>query len=46
MMAGDPISLNLVKQGNLSAAIMTSLARAISFIPLVATTDHTALTTI
>lgn len=38
MMAGDPISLNLVKQGNLSAASMTSLARAISFIPLVATT--------
>ncbi len=41
MVAGDPISLNLLKEGNNVEAAMTAFARAIGFIPLVATTAIT-----
>ncbi|SFL32877.1 YhfT family protein [Halanaerobium salsuginis] len=38
ILAGDPISLNLVKEGDLNAAALAALARGIGFIPLIATT--------
>lgn len=38
IMAGDPISLNLLSKGKNLEAAMTALARGIGFIPLVATT--------
>lgn len=38
ILAGDPISLTLVSKGNYSAAALAALARAIGFVPLVATT--------
>ncbi|MDL2267027.1 YhfT family protein [Desulfovibrio sp. OttesenSCG-928-G15] len=38
LVAGDPISLNLLAEGNRSSAAMTAFARAIGFIPLIATT--------
>lgn len=38
VMAGDPISLNLVKEGNLHDAAFAALARGIGFVPLVAST--------
>ena len=38
MVAGDPISLNLLAEGKNTEAAMTALARGIGFIPLVATT--------
>lgn len=38
MIAGDPISLNLLAEGKTNEAAMTALARGIGFIPLVATT--------
>lgn len=38
IVAGDPISLNLLKEGQNSEAAMTAFARAIGFVPLVATT--------
>lgn len=38
IMAGDPISLNLVKEGNLTDAAFAALARGIGFVPLVAST--------
>lgn len=36
--AGDPISLNLAAQGNITDAAIAALARGIGFVPLVATT--------
>ncbi|HCB92154.1 MAG TPA: hypothetical protein DEP64_09430, partial [Ruminococcaceae bacterium] len=41
IVAGDPISLNLLAKGQNLNAAMTALARAIGFIPLVATTAIT-----
>lgn len=41
LLAGDPISLNLLKEGKNVEAAMTSFARGIGFIPLVATTAIT-----
>jgi hypothetical protein len=38
LIAGDPISLNLLAKGNNVEAAMTAFARGIGFIPLVATT--------
>ncbi|RRD96251.1 hypothetical protein EII17_01760 [Clostridiales bacterium COT073_COT-073] len=38
IMAGDPISLNLIKEGNLNDAAFAALARGIGFVPLVAST--------
>jgi hypothetical protein len=38
IIAGDPISLNLLAKGNNLEAAMTAFARGIGFIPLVATT--------
>lgn len=38
ILAGDPISLNLLAKGNNVEAAMTAFARGIGFIPLVATT--------
>ena len=38
LLAGDPISLNLVKAGNYTDAALAALARAIGFVPLVGTT--------
>lgn len=41
IMAGDPISLNLLAEGKNGEAALTAFARAIGFIPLVATTAIT-----
>lgn len=41
IMAGDPISLGLLADGDRTNAALTALARAIGFIPLVATTAIT-----
>jgi hypothetical protein len=41
LLAGDPISLSLLQEGQNVSAAMTALARAIGFIPLVATTAIT-----
>jgi hypothetical protein len=41
IMAGDPISLNLLAQGKYSEAGLAALARGIGFVPLVATTAIT-----
>ncbi|CAM3168735.1 YhfT family protein [Streptobacillus ratti] len=41
ILAGDPISLNLIDQGQYFDAGITSLSRTIGFIPLVATTAIT-----
>lgn len=41
IVAGDPISLNLMKEGQLMEGGLAALARAIGFIPLVATTAIT-----
>lgn len=41
IVAGDPISLNLMKEGQLVEGGLAALARAIGFIPLVATTAIT-----
>ncbi|WP_426350393.1 YhfT family protein [Alloiococcus sp. CFN-8] len=41
MVAGDPISLNLLSEGKNVEAAMTAFARSIGFIPLVATTAIT-----
>jgi len=41
LLAGDPISLNLLKDGKNIEAAMTAFARGIGFIPLVATTGIT-----
>ncbi|EMT39244.1 hypothetical protein TthWC1_1281 [Thermoanaerobacter thermohydrosulfuricus WC1] len=38
ILAGDPISLSLVSKGNYTDAALVALARAIGFVPLVATT--------
>lgn len=38
LLAGDPISLNLMGEGNLTDAGFAALARAIGFIPLIAST--------
>lgn len=38
LIAGDPISLNLLAEGKISEAGLAALARAIGFVPLVATT--------
>jgi hypothetical protein len=38
IVAGDPISLNLLAQGNNAEAAATAFARAIGFVPLIATT--------
>ena len=38
LVAGDPISLNLLAEGKTTEAAMTAFARGIGFIPLVATT--------
>ncbi|MDP9751005.1 YhfT family protein [Thermoanaerobacter pentosaceus] len=38
ILAGDPISLSLVSKGNYTEAALVALARAIGFVPLVATT--------
>ncbi len=38
IVAGDPISLNLIKDGKTIEAAMTAFARGIGFIPLIATT--------
>lgn len=38
LLAGDPISLNLISEGNLTDAGFAALARAIGFIPLIAST--------
>lgn len=38
LLAGDPISLNLVKEAKYSDAALAALARAIGFLPLVGTT--------
>lgn len=38
LLAGDPISLNLMSEGNLTDAGFAALARAIGFIPLIAST--------
>jgi hypothetical protein len=38
IIAGDPISLNLLSKGNNVEAALTALARGIGFVPLVATT--------
>jgi hypothetical protein len=38
IIAGDPISLNLLAKGNNVEAALTALARGIGFVPLVATT--------
>jgi len=38
MVAGDPISLNLLKEGSRHEAALTAFARAIGFVPLIATT--------
>jgi len=38
ILAGDPISLNLMKEGALNEAALAALARGIGFIPLIATT--------
>lgn len=38
LVAGDPISLNLLAEGKTTEAAMTAFARSIGFIPLVATT--------
>ncbi|HOO73802.1 MAG TPA: YhfT family protein [Tepiditoga sp.] len=38
LVAGDPISLNLLKDGKTAEAALTAFARGIGFIPLVATT--------
>lgn len=39
LVAGDPISLNLLAENKFSEAGLTALARALGFIPLVATTS-------
>lgn len=41
IIAGDPISLNLLAEGKFSEAGLAALARAIGFVPLVATTAIT-----
>ena len=41
LVIGDPISQNLVSEGDLMSAAMAALARAIGFIPLIATTAIT-----
>lgn len=41
MLAGDPISLNLIAEGKIADAGIVALARTIGFIPLVATTAIT-----
>lgn len=41
IVAGDPISLNLMKEGQLVEGGLAALARAIGFVPLVATTAIT-----
>lgn len=41
VVAGDPISLNLLAKGEYTNAAMTAFARALGFIPLVATTAIT-----
>jgi hypothetical protein len=41
IMAGDPISLNLLAEGKSGEAAMTAFARAIGFIPLITTTAIT-----
>lgn len=41
IVAGDPISLNLLAEGSNVEAAMTAFARAIGFIPLIATTAIT-----
>lgn len=38
ILAGDPISLNLVKEGALNDAALAAFSRGIGFIPLIATT--------
>ncbi|SIQ19219.1 YhfT family protein [Halanaerobium kushneri] len=38
ILAGDPISLNLMKEGALNEAALAALARGVGFIPLIATT--------
>jgi len=38
LVAGDPISLNLLKEGSRPEAALTAFARAIGFVPLIATT--------
>lgn len=38
VLAGDPISLNLVKEGALNDAALAAFARGIGFVPLIATT--------
>jgi hypothetical protein len=38
MVAGDPISLNLLREGSRTEAALTAFARAIGFVPLIATT--------
>lgn len=38
ILAGDPISLNLVSKGDTSAAALAAFARALGFVPLVGTT--------
>ena len=38
ILAGDPISLNLLAKGNTAEAALTAFARGIGFIPLIATT--------
>ena len=38
LLAGDPISLNLMSEGNLTDAGFAALARAIGFVPLIAST--------
>ncbi|MFW5687104.1 MAG: YhfT family protein [Halanaerobium sp.] len=38
MLAGDPISLNLISEGVLNEAALAALARAVGFVPLIATT--------
>ncbi len=41
LVIGDPISQNLVSEGDMMSAAMAALARAIGFIPLIATTAIT-----
>lgn len=38
ILAGDPVSLNLVSKGEVSAAALAALARGLGFVPLVGTT--------
>ena len=38
ILAGDPISLNLVSKGQISAAALAAFARGLGFVPLVGTT--------